>query len=112
MAVNIETKTPTASASANPLIRLVVKKYNTKQVISVEMFESRMEGQALLNPSLMARSNFFPARNSSFILANIKILASTAMPMDRMNPAIPGKVRVIGQGEKKDNLKIAIIMPV
>jgi len=106
MAVNIETKTPTASASANPLIRLVVKKYNTKQVISVEIFESRIEGQALLNPSLIARSNFFPARNSSFILANIKILASTAMPTDKINPTIPVKVMVTPSSLKSASVNI------
>ncbi len=34
------------------------------------------------------------AFSSSFILSKIRMLASTAIPMDRMNPAIPGSVSV------------------
>ncbi len=72
------------------------------QVISEATLESRIEDQARSKPAKKASCLGLPQRNSSLILSKIKMLASTAMPMERINPAIPAKVKVTGI-----NLKIA-----
>src|SRR3990167_1506422 len=97
MAVNIVIKTPTARVRAKPFTTDVVSKYNTKHVSNVVIFESLIDGQALDEPSLIACANVLPCLNSSFILAKIKIFASTAIPIDSINPAIPARVKVIGR---------------
>ena len=66
------------------------------QVIRVEMFESRMEGQARRNPSSTAMVRRRPARSSSLSLSKIRMFASTATPTESTKPAMPGSVRVIG----------------
>ncbi len=48
--------------------------------------------RAFLKPASTATRMDLPAQISSLILANMITLASTAMPMDRINAAIPGKV--------------------
>ncbi len=93
---------PIAKVNANPLIMLVPSQNRITQVISEETFESRIDVHALLNPSSTAPAKLLPAFNSSFVLSKIKMFASTAMPIERINPAMPAKVRVTGI-----NLKIA-----
>ena len=64
------------------------------QEIMVVMLLSRMDVQARKNASSMALRKFLPARNSSFKRSNTSTLASTAMPMERIKPAMPESVKV------------------
>ncbi len=61
----------------------------------VEILESRIDGQARRKPSSIAAVFNNPLLISSLVLSKIKILASTAIPIERMNPAMPAKVIVI-----------------
>ena len=87
---------PSANVKAKPLIKLVATKNKIAQTINELKFESRIDGHALLNPSSIDCDKLLPAFISSFILAKIKILASTAMPIERIKPPIPAKVKVTG----------------
>ena len=107
IAVNIDTKTPIARVTANPLTNPVPIEYKIPAVISEETLESLIESQALLNPNSKACFLDLPHLSSSFILSKIKILASTAIPIERINPAIPGKVRVTGGIKNKPVENIA-----
>ena len=49
---------------------------------------------ALLKPAATAEGTVFPARNSSRIRSKTRTLVSTAIPIVRMTPAIPGRVSV------------------
>ena len=69
-------------------------------VIKLETFESRMEFHARLNPASTAGTTFLPIRSSSLVRSKIKMFASTAMPMERTNPAIPASVSVTGTMRK------------
>ena len=100
MAVNIETITPKANVIANPLTILDVNIIKIKQVIKVEILLSRMEVHARLNPSSIDLDKDLQFSNSFFILEKIKILASTAIPIEIIKPAIPDKVKVTGQSLK------------
>jgi len=53
-----------------------------------------MVRNALLKPASIEARKVFSNLNSSFILSKIRILASTAIPIVRIIPAIPGKVKV------------------
>ena len=55
---------------------------------AVVIFESKILVNALSKPELIAVNKFLPAFNSSFVLSKIKMLASTAIPTDRMKPII------------------------
>jgi hypothetical protein len=96
MAVNIETKTPIPSVSANPFIADVPSQNRIIEVIIEEMFESLIDSHALEKPSCKASCIDLPFLISSFILSKIKTFASTAIPIERINPAIPAAVRVTG----------------
>ncbi len=61
---------------------------------SVEKLESRMADQARLKPLSTALSNVLPFFNSSLMRSKIKMFASTAMPIERITPAKPARVRV------------------
>jgi hypothetical protein len=69
IAVNILTRTPIPRVSENPLTMLapnvLPKKKRIRQVISVEIFESRIEGQARFQPRSIACLSDFPERSSS-----------------------------------------------
>ena len=58
------------------------------------MLESRMVTSARPNPLSMALRSVLPVRISSLNRSKISTLASTAIPMDRMMPAMPGRVSV------------------
>ena len=60
------------------------------------MFESKILVNALSNPEFIAVNNVLPALSSSFVLSKIRMFASTAIPIERINPAIPAKVKVTG----------------
>ena len=96
----MEMATPMNSVVAKPTMMLAAKvlpnHHRIAQVIMVEMLESRMEGQAREKPASTAALIERPPRSSSFMRSKIRILASTAMPMDRINPAMPASVSVTG----------------
>ena len=96
IAVNMEMSTPRPRVKAKPLMADVPSQKRMIAVIIDEMFESRIESQAREKPSWSASSIDFPLFNSSFILSKIRMLASTAMPIERINPAIPAAVNVTG----------------
>ncbi len=78
-----------------------------RQVIKLETLESLIDDQARENPSRRLDSRPLPARRSSLNLSKIKILASTAIPTDKIKPAIQAVVKVIG-----NNLKIIKTKPI
>jgi len=94
IAENILTKTPTIRVKANPLTKLVPNAKRITLTIKVLELLSRIEGQALLTPSSTLAKKLAPLFLSSRILEKIKIFASTAIPIERIKPAIPAKVRV------------------
>ncbi len=104
MALNSETQTPMARTSAKPMMMVAPncwpKKYSTPQVMSVEVFESRIEGQARSSPERIAAASVLPLRSSSFMRSKIRMLASTAIPSERMKPATPASVSVTGMSLK------------
>ena len=103
-AVNIERMIPRISVSANPLIEPVPPTLRTMAIISVVIFPSRIEERALLYPFFLASSTAFPYAISSLILANTRTFASTAIPIERMIPAIPGRVSVISNAESRNTI--------
>ena len=113
IAENKLTSTPSASVIAKPFTKLAPKEEpNQKRirlVMRVAMFESRMEGQARFQPRSIAWNSVLPLRNSSFKRSNIRMLASRALPVDRIRPAIPGKVSVTGISLKSANVIAAYI---
>ena len=96
MAVNILIRTPRPRVSAKPFTEEVPSQNKTMAVIILEMFESRIESQARANPSCIASFKCFPLASSSRILSKMRMLASTAIPIERINPARPAAVRVTG----------------
>src|SRR3989344_1503423 len=96
IAVNIEITTPKPRVKAKPLTAEVPNQNKMIAVMIEEMFESLIESQALENPSCRESWIFLPFFNSSFVLSKIKMFASTAIPMERINPAIPAAVNVTG----------------
>ena len=93
IAVNKDVAIPINNVVANPLIGPDPKTNNINAVSPVVIFASRMDDNALLNPSLTACFCPFPLTNSSLILSKIRTLASTDIPIVRTIPAIPGRVR-------------------
>ena len=87
---------PMLKVTAKPFTVLVVKPIKIMQVIKVEMLPSKIDGQALLNASFIAIERGLSFPNSSFKRSKTKILASTAMPKERIKPAIPESVKVTG----------------
>ena len=110
IAENKLTKTPNAKVSAKPLIK-EVENINKMTHTSKELILlSLIDGQARLNPSEIANGNALPCRISSFILAKIKILASTAIPMDKINPPMPAKVNVTGTSLNMESVMATYII--
>ena len=66
----------------------------TIEAIRVVTLASKMVTKALEKPSCIAVCGSLPPASSSLILEKIKTFASTAMPMVKTMPAIPGKVSV------------------
>src|SRR3989344_4223196 len=94
IAENILTITPIPRVRANPLTKLDVRYQRIMAVMMVVTFESLIEGQARRKPSSMAETLLNPFFNSSLVLSKIRILASTAIPIERTKPATPAKVIV------------------
>ena len=104
MAENKLTRIPSANVKAKPLINDVEKINKIAQTINEFKLLSLIDGQALLNPSLMAKDTDLSSFISSLILAKIKILASTSIPMDKINPPMPAKVKVMGPNLNKESM--------
>ena len=107
IALNIETIIPIPSVKAKPLIKGVPNQKRMTTVIMPEIFESLIENQALEKPAEIESAILFPERNSSFIRSKISTFASTAMPMEIINPAIPAAVKVTGINLKRASINEA-----
>ena len=94
IAVNIDNATPIASVTANPLTVPEPRRYRTSAAIRVVMLPSRIADIAFLKPCSIADSTLLPRPISSLIRAKITTLASTAIPIESMIPAIPESVSV------------------
>ena len=94
IAVNMLRTMPRLKVTANPLIGPLPKKNKITAANNVVTFESKIVTKARLNPASIEARRVFPARNSSLNRSKINTLASTAIPMDKMIPAIPGSVSV------------------
>jgi len=90
-----ETIIQIANINPNPLIKLIQKINRIIATISPVTFESQIADQDFLNQILAALAIFSHLLSSSLILSNIKILASIAIPIERIKPAIEARVRVI-----------------
>ena len=55
-----------------------------------------IDENARTKPASTPARNVLPALSSSFRRSKIRMLASTAIPIDRMKPAMPGSVIVTG----------------
>ena len=101
--------TPTDNVMANPLTMVApswsANQNYIKHVIKVDTLLSLIAGQALLKPIFTAIDKVLPVLNSSFNLSNIRIFASTAMPIESIAAAIPLNVKVTD-----NNLNTAITM--
>tara|TARA_B100000408_G_C10125590_1_gene151963 strand:- start:43 stop:417 length:375 start_codon:yes stop_codon:yes gene_type:complete len=106
IAVNIEHIIPMLRVIANPLIGPEPMLASTNAAISVVTFASMIVINARLYPDLTADIAFFPKLNSSFILSKIITFESIAIPIVRINPAIPGNVRVAPRIDSRDRIKI------
>ena len=104
IAENIDMRTPRPRVSAKPLISDVPNQKRISAVKIEEMFESRIENQARSKPVRTASAIVRPSFNSSFILSNTNTFASTAIPIEIMNPAIPAAVSVTGINLKSANI--------
>lgn len=109
IAENIDIKTPMPSVNANPLIKDVPNQKRIVAEIIVERLESRIEDQALEKPAETELAIVRPECNSSFSLSKIRILASTAIPIEIINPAIPAAVKVTGNNLNKANIIVIYI---
>ncbi len=102
IAVNIDATTPKDNVIAKPLIGPDPKIYNNKAANKVVIFASNIVDIALEKPLLIAEIKYVDLFISSFIRSNIKTLASTAIPIVKTIPAIPGRVNVAPIIDNKD----------
>ena len=75
----------------------------TTAAMMLVMLPSLIELHARSNPCMMASRSLLPFSSSSLIRSKISTLASTAIPSDRTNPAIPAAVRTTGMTLKDYN---------
>ncbi len=90
----METKRPRMREMPNPLTGPVPNWNRNSAAVTVVRLPSRMAEKALSYPWSTARRGVLPRRSSSRMRSKMSTLASTAMPMVRMMPAMPGMVRV------------------
>ena len=107
IALKSDTTTPMPSVKAKPWMRDVPNQKRISAVMKLEILESRMESQAREKPSFRESWMVLPERSSSLTRSKISTLASTATPMEIINPAIPAAVSVTGM-----SLKSARIMEI
>ncbi len=94
-AVNREMTILIISVYANPFTVPEPSIISTTAAIKVVIFPSRIADSAFWNPACTALRTDLPAAISSRIRAKITTFASTAIPIPRIIPAIPGSVSVI-----------------
>ena len=94
--VNKLINTPIPNVAAKPFTKFVPNKNNTKQLTRVVIWPSTIDELALSKPLSIDLVRVLPSYSSSLILSNIRIFASTAIPILNMRPDIPGKVKVTG----------------
>ncbi len=70
------------------------------------MLESKIDDNALLYPASTEVLIDFPNLNSSLVLSNMRTLASTAIPMVSINPAIPASVNTTPNCENTISTKL------
>ena len=106
------TSTPIASVSANPLTRAAPNwspnHQRIPQVIRVDTLLSRMDDQARSKPCSIAGPRLRPARSSSFSLSKTRTFASTAIPTESTNPAMPASDIVTGSPGNSLNTIITV----
>ena len=81
---------PRQSVTANPRTGPVPNWNRIRPEQNVVTFESRIAYQARSKPLSIAARGVLPRRSSSRMRSRISTLASTAIPMVRTMPAIPG----------------------
>ena len=86
---------PIDRVTANPRTIDVPIMNSIDAVSRVDTFEAQIELHARLNPVSAAVCNIFPFFSSSFIRSNIRTFASTAIPIERIIPAIPARVKTM-----------------
>ena len=101
IAVNILTATPIKRVKAKPITGalatiLLPNQYRIPQTIKVVILLSLIAVQARLNQTSIAAPSVRSVLSSSFIRSKMRILASTAMPIDKTKPPIPARLRVTG----------------
>ena len=108
--VNIEAITPKDKVIEKPLIGPEPNTNNNSDAIKVVILASKMVDKALSNPFFIDSYIFLFFTFSSFILSKISTLASTAIPIVKTMPAIPGNVRVAPIVPNKETImnKLAI----
>ena len=87
-------KFPRIRVIAKPCTGPVPTIYKINATIKVVKFASTIVMNALSYPDVIASKGFTLRFNSSRILEKINTFASTAIPMVRTIPAMPGKVKV------------------
>jgi hypothetical protein len=93
-AVNSDTTTPTESVTPKPRTAPEARKNSSPAASRVVTLESAIALKALAKPRSNAIRSLPLAPYSSLARSKTSTLASTAMPIARTNPAIPGSVRV------------------
>ena len=88
-AVNKFSTSPIAKVTAKPATMLAPgvcpNMKRIPQMIMVDRLESRMDVQARSKPAFSAASSGKPARSSSLMRSKMRILPSTAVPMEMRN---------------------------
>ena len=100
----MERTTPIANVMANPLTVPEPNTPSTAAAIKVVTLPSTIAESAFLNPISIAAITLLPAAISSRIRAKIITFASTAIPMERIIPAIPGSVSVMSNAQRTNNI--------
>ena len=94
-AVNTDTRIEIIKVYANPLTVPEPSHISTRAAINVVTLPSTIAESAFLYPSLIEVRTDFPLAISSRIREIMITFASTAIPIPRITPAIPGNVNVI-----------------
>ena len=94
IAVNILTTTPTPKLIAKPLTGPEPNTVKIPAVMITDTLASVIVERARLKPASMATRMDLPEKTSTLKRSKIRMFASTATPIDKIIPAMPGKVIV------------------
>ncbi|OPZ44110.1 MAG: hypothetical protein BWY94_01745 [Actinobacteria bacterium ADurb.BinA094] len=95
-AVSMLIRTPIIRVRAKPLGPAVANRNSIRAVRIVSTLASRMVRKPRAYPEFTAERTVLPCRTSSLMRSKMTTLASTATPMVRIMPAMPGRVSVTG----------------